>query len=74
MSANKECYRELIGLLDDLSPTYIYSLLDGCMYDLILVADQLESTEGLAGKYIALKQLRDMFGQPLLCDQSKKSA
>jgi len=63
MSANKECYYELIRLLDDLSPTYIYSLLDECMYDLILVTDQLESTEGLASKYIALKQLRDMFGQ-----------
>jgi len=63
MTKDQECYYELIGLLEDLSPTYVYSLLDGCMYDLILVADQLESTEGLAGKYIALKQLRDMFGE-----------
>lgn len=63
MSANKEVYGELIGLLEDLSSGYIYSLLDECMYDLVLVSEQLGNSEGLGNRYIALRQLRDTLGQ-----------
>lgn len=63
MATNKEVYGELIGLLEDLSPDYIYSLLDECMYDLVLVSEQLGNSEGLGSRYIALRQLRDTLGQ-----------
>jgi len=64
MHINREEYKELIRLLkEDISPSDAYHLLDECLYELVLVADHLESVENLGGRYIALRQLRDAFGK-----------
>ena len=61
MVPNNDLYKELIRLLEDVSASEIYHLLDECMYDLVLSADQLEDTKDLGSRYIALRQLRDVF-------------
>ena len=61
MVPNNDLYKELIRLLEDVSASEIYHLLDECMYDLVLSADQMEGREGLGSRYIALRQLRDVF-------------
>ena len=61
MIANKELHRELVKLLEDVSAAEIYCLLDECMYELVLSADHQEDVKDLGSRYIALRQLRDVF-------------
>jgi len=62
MSADKECYRELEELLEDVSPSDIYKLLDMLGYYIVLTAEYNNQIEGMSDNFYTLRQVRDVFG------------